>query len=255
MSGMKARYESVAELNARGSLFRHPHRSASGNTGPFLWVQDDFYPDPEAIRRLALAQPFFQYSPPLAEQVGVKRAQRSRGSPPWLATALLRYWGRPVAQPHPGFRYAPESVRSALEAAIGERIDAASWDSMGDGWNGAFHLQYAPPPGTRSAVHHHYKPGDVEPRGWSGVVYLNPDAPASAGTTIWRDRQTGMCVAAKGVRFTRDPDRFELALRISNRFNRLVLFRENVLHRSEPGFGSSPEDGRLTQTFFFLAEG
>jgi hypothetical protein len=38
---------------------------------------------------------------------------------------------------------------------------------------------------------------------------------------------------------------------VENCFNRLVLFRENILHRAEPGFGDSPATGRLTQTFFF----
>jgi len=45
--------------------------------------------------------------------------------------------------------------------------------------------------------------------------------------------------------------RVKLALMAENRFNRLVLFRENVLHRAEDGFGQTAQNARLTQTFFF----
>ena len=34
--------------------------------------------------------------------------------------------------------------------------------------------------------------------------------------------------------------------------NGWLLFRENFLHHAEPGFGDSPETGRLVQTFSSL---
>jgi hypothetical protein len=59
-------------------------------------------------------------------------------------------------------------------------------------------------------------------------------APPESGTTLWRDRQSGRCVARAGAVFSRDTDSFEQVFTVENRFNRLALFRENVLHR--PGF-------------------
>ena len=94
----------------------------------------------------------------------------------------------------------------------------------------------------------------VDPRGWSGLVYLSPDAPQKHGTTIWRERSTQKCIATRGDKYVEDMSGFDLALTIENRFNRLVLFRENVLHRAGNGFGTNPNNARLIQTFFFESE-
>ncbi len=82
-------------------------------------------------------------------------------------------------------------------------------------------------------------------------MYLSPEAPIDRETTIWCERQTHRCVAAKGDKYEQDMTGFDLALMIENRVNRLVLFRENVLHRAGHGFGTMPADARLIQTFFF----
>jgi len=245
----------LAALNARREWFTDPGRPIAENQGPHVLVFDDFYDDPLAVRSLGLSQPFFQYSPPLASQVGDEIAGRfNECDPRWFSTSLHCYHGQPVRHPQAGFRHDGSEVRERLARQIGERINMATWSSLGDGWNGAFHLQYAGTSGNSWSIHHHYKPGDVYPRGWSGLVYLSPDAPPASGTTLWRDRQSGRCVASAGAVFSRNADSFEQVFAIENRFNRLVLFRENVLHRAEPAFGADPDSGRLTQTFFFLSE-
>ncbi len=246
-------FRTADELNARADLFRAPDRSDEDNRGPFLVVHDDFYSDPDAIRATALSKEFHQYSPPTADQVGEEKAAAYAGQlQRWMASALIRHHGELVANPRPGFRYAPPEVRARIGAILGERPDEATWDTMGDGWNGAFHVQYGGAAGRPGSIHHHYKEGDVTPRGWSGLVYLSPDATPEHGTTIWRSRATGLCVAtARGNVAEYDYDDFELALRVENRYNRLVLFREHVLHRAEIGFGSTLRDGRMSQTFFF----
>lgn len=248
-------YSSIDELNANVELFRDSGRPEAENVGPFLVVRDNFYPDPMRIRHIALAQQYYQYVPPLPEQVGVEIASSEAGAPPaWVSSSLLRYLGRTVADPKPGYRHAPADVRRAIAGVIGEKVTIETWDDMGDWWNGAFQVQYEAWGRGAGAIHHHYKEGDVAPRGWSGVVYLSPRAPADTGTTIWREKSSGRCVASKGVWFDKDCDNFDLAFVVENRFNRLVLFRENVLHRAEHGFGTTPASGRLTQTFFFHAE-
>jgi hypothetical protein len=135
-----------------------------------------------------------------------------------------------------------------METLVGSHILPRDWESGGDYWNGAFHLRDFNH--TTGFIHHHYKPGDVERRGWSGLVYLSPDAPETSGTTIWRQRQSGRCVASFGPTFSRNTADYELAFLVENKYNRLLLFRENVLHRGEAGFGSGTQ-ARLTQTFFF----
>lgn len=248
------KFEKVEELTARGELFVDSDRPATENKGPHLIVVDNFYPDPARIRATALAQEFFQYSPPLDSQVGQAIASQFTDTDPhWFATCLHRYHGEPVNNPQSGLRYAGEEVREKLEKLLGEQIDHATWPSLGDGWNGAFHVQLKGRASANWSIHHHYKEGDVYPHGWSGLVYLSPGAPETAGTSIWLDKKSGRCIAQAGVIFTKEFSRFEKLLTITNKFNRLILFRENVLHRAEPGFGDCLENGRLTQTFFFLS--
>jgi hypothetical protein len=241
---------SVEELNAMADWFFDPLRSEAENKRPFVIIVDDFYDEPDAVRDLALRQDFVQYSPPSIEQVGqdiANQFQELRGT--WLSTALFVFMGQAVRRPIDGFAYRPMSLLDRLTDVVGERILLDTWESGGDGWNGVFHLIGDDWAVGRGNIHHHYKSGDVD-RGWSGLVYLSPDATPSAGTSIWRDRHTGGCVAAYGAKFESDENHFEMALLLENRYNRLVLFRESVLHRVEHGFGCG-KSSRLTQTFFF----
>jgi len=248
------RYPPDALVDTVDALNRHDEWF--DDEGPHVLVVDGFYADPDRIRATALRQAFVQYLPPLPEQVGDERAAEYAFPPAWFASALWRHRGADVRHPVHGFRYAPDDVRDHLANITGERVRTEHWDDMGDGWNGAFHVQNQHWRGEHGSIHHHHKSGDVTPRGWSGLVYLTPNAPPSAGTSIWRDRRTGRCIGAEGIAFHRTPGvpEFELALLVENRYNRLVLFRENVLHRAEHGFGDAPHDARLTQTFFFCTD-
>ena len=38
---------------------------------------------------------------------------------------------------------------------------------------------------------------------------------------------------------------------ISSVFNRLILLRGDIFHSGAVGYGDSPENGRMIQTFFF----
>lgn len=245
---------SLAELNSRIEWFNDPGRSAE--SGPFVIVVDDFYDDPDEIRQIALSTPFFQYHPPTTDQVGAKASRFVDLEPSWFSTALVRYMGEDVHHPKMGLRYNPPELRRRFEDVLNESVALDTWESMGDWWNGAFHQLNAHWRGNGAAIHHHYRPGDVFPRGWSGVVYLSPNPPPWSGTSIWRHTETGKCIASPGIRYYQDTnvrDHFELALLAENRYNRLLLFRENVLHRAETGFGTG-HNARLTQTFFFQTQ-
>jgi hypothetical protein len=203
------------------------------------------------VRDVALKQRFVQYSPPLEQQVGAATAAKYKNCARVYSTSLFRFTGNEVNHPVRGFRYNPESLRHRLAGYLDEVLPTDTWELGGDWWNGAFHLR--DDDNHTSSIHHHFKQDDVAPRGWSGVVYLTPDAPPEAGTSIWRDKRTGRCVASYGAKFHADVDNFEMALLVENRYNRLVLFRENVLHRAERGFGHD-KSARLVQTFFFQAQ-
>ncbi|MEO8701226.1 MAG: hypothetical protein ABI867_14340 [Kofleriaceae bacterium] len=238
----------LREINGRGEWFHDPDRPDSHNVGPHLIVIDDFYPDPHAIRELALQQEFHHFAPPLASQVGdeVARIYAKQGT--LKSTAVVVFGGQKVNHPIYGFRHNPPEVAQLMAKHLGEEIEHDTWEHGGDYWNGAFHL--TDEDFEMKATHTHYKAGDVEPYGWSGVLFLSPDAPRRAGTSIWRSLVTGQCISQYGAFFDPDMSKFEMAFLAENRFNRLVLFRENILHRAERGFGTGT-DARLTQTFFF----
>lgn len=74
---------------------------------------------------------------------------------------------------------------------------------------------------------------------WAGVLYLTPNAPLESGTGLYREDGQGG---------------YELVTALGNVYNRLVLYRGDQFHSSMlPGFGTTPETGRLTQVFFFNA--
>jgi hypothetical protein len=244
---------SVDDLNRHPEWFRDPSRSDEDNAGPAVIVRDDFYDDPMRIREILLAMEYRPYLAPSPQIVGADTCALFAGQPvAWSSSVIEVFRGQPVRNPHKGKRYNPSEIRERIAAVLppGEDIARETWDTLGDGWNGAGHLMNANWKTGQGSIHTHYKKGDVAPRGWSGVVYLSPDAPPSSGTSVWREKKTGACVAAFGVKFDTAVEGFELAALVENRFNRLVLFRENVLHRAEHGFGEG-NAARLTQTFFF----
>ncbi len=65
----------------------------------------------------------------------------------------------------------------------------------------------------------------------AGVVYLSPNAPINAGTTILDAENNKM-------------------VNVENIYNRLVAYESYRIHGFSDTFGNSREDGRLTFTFF-----
>jgi hypothetical protein len=66
----------------------------------------------------------------------------------------------------------------------------------------------------------------------AGILYLTPDAPIDAGTTIY----TGHPHVERDI--------------VGNVFNRLVLYKATEFHKSTKYFGNDNENSRLTQVFF-----
>jgi len=65
----------------------------------------------------------------------------------------------------------------------------------------------------------------------AGVVYLTPDAPLNAGTSI---------LYAEENKF----------VNLENKYNRLVAYESHRIHALSDTFGTTKETGRLTFTFF-----
>ena len=102
---------------------------------------------------------------------------------------------------------------------------------------------------------------------WAGVCYLTPDAPANGGTALYRHKPTGWEFAQRNEDGTYNKeamdkinsdaynaDSWEMTAMVGNIYNRLVLYRGDMFHKSMEYFGKDKHDGRLFQTFFFDTE-
>jgi hypothetical protein len=142
--------------------------------------------------------------------------------------------------------------------AIGETVAGAT-----DRAHGAFRLTLA---GDVGRYNVHVDTG-VD---WSGVLFLSLPEHCRGGTSFMRHRRYGTDrapvsraeLAIYGAESpdavldlvlgqdSNDPDKWETAMTVPMRYNRLVLFRPLIWHMAGEGFGDSFENGRLVQLFF-----
>ena len=101
---------------------------------------------------------------------------------------------------------------------------------------------------------------------FAAVLYLNPDVPDECGTSFFRQRLPGgqrggnmvmpphmNLVEALGTRYV-PPDSFVEDLRIPHRFNRLLVYRANLLHSATAYCGTTLEEKRMAAVFFWMAK-
>jgi hypothetical protein len=177
-----------------------------------ILITDNFYGDPDSIRKFALNQVF------------------------------------DVKGNYPGAR-----TRSFLNAELKETVQTIVWNAGGevnnwfekDGYTGSFQLTTA---NDRSWIHtDHFNK-------WAGVLYLTPDAPVTSGTGLFMYKKNNATTAAEmgdEPYDAQDMTKWHKYDVIANRYNRLVLYRGDLFHSSLDYFGSTSEDGRLFQLFFF----
>ena len=150
---------------------------------------------------------------------------------------------------YPGMRtkpYLPEDLKQAIQNIVyfaGGRV--TDWMES-SGYTGAFQVCTAM---DRTWIH-----ADSY-NTWAGVCYLTPDAPLSAGTALYRHKESGD-YERKDVDHNEGYDytKWDMVDYVANKYNRIVLYRGNLFHASVDYFGNNYENGRLFQTFFFNTE-
>lgn len=181
---------------------------------PQIIVVDDFLPDPAGVRRYALSQEFVK-----------------------MHCAGLRTRAQ-------GLHLAP--YRQEFERLLQRTV--THWDD--NDANGRFQLCLA-----ADAIPYH-----SDTQSMAGVLFLTPGAPVEAGLSFFRGRlsgQRGRCADPELMRLTFgdgaefDRSRWEEIDRVGNLYNRLVLFDAQLAHGATAYFGTTPENGRLFQNFFF----
>jgi len=149
---------------------------------------------------------------------------------------------------YPGIRtksYATDLLKSRFENIIGKKITL--WPNE---YNGSF--QYTT--GDQKSWIHRDKTD------YSGIIYMSPNAPANAGTILYRHLLTGKQFANDEIdekilsHDSNNYDAWEIMDIVGNKYNRCILFNGRLSHKSNEYFGDCLENGRLFQTFFFDTE-
>jgi hypothetical protein len=135
-------------------MFRAKPRSAMLER--FLQVLDRFYRNPDRIRQRALEMPYTEPE----DLVGLRTEA-----------------------------YQPRGIRTLIESKL--RIQVKYWEkdlTAIEACNGVFFSTFAKGPrAERVGVHF-----DDPPSWIMLLVYLTPDAPYDAGTSLWQHRETGL---------------------------------------------------------------
>lgn len=189
-----------------------------------LFVVDNFYADPYAVREFALQQTYF----PGEGAVGHRTRKQ----------------------------FLFDGLRESFESIIGVKIVDHTNDGFGwldEGINGRF--QYCPA-GTPSVFH-------CDSQRWAAVIYLTPDAPPQSGTSFLRHKETKIFhnsqidwESGQGLKVFNqhtflDGTPYETVDTVGNVFNRLVIFDGGLIHSGINYFGWDISSSRLFHIFFF----
>jgi hypothetical protein len=87
-----------------------------------------------------------------------------------------------------------------------------------------------------------------------GIVYLTPDAPKNAGT-IFYEPKAKEDEARLIKEEVSDPDLFDEVAISENKYNKLIMYNPESWHKSDVYFGKDLYDGRLTLVAFFREDG
>ena len=205
--------------------------------GRDYWVVDDVLPDPDRVRERCLAKTDWEYGAPYTSEVwpGMR-------SIPCLEPDEIEIVDAKVRE------LTGASKLWVQEARGGGKLNHNCVQVVGAGEGGV-----KPHTDSRNLCR------------YAAVLYLTPGAPEDAGTAFYRQRMpSGMpggnivkaphnnLTDAFGTRFV-PPDSFKEDIRVANRFNRLLLYKANLIHSATGYCGSTLEDKRMTAVFFWMA--
>lgn len=215
-------------------------------------IADNFYADPHAVVRYAYSLEYIApYDAPMADGAVPWRTSRWRPAHacPFKSSAALIerlefLTGEIVDRDHWALDF-PVDERGHLQPGY-ERVPRSCW------WHLSFHVKHHPQE-LGELVHNHTDRdiwNSVGEDGWVGLIYLNADAPPSAGLHAWRNVDP-----ARQYDWMTPKENWIHIDAFGNVFNRLVLHRGCVPHSGAGGWGRRLEEGRLYQTLFFRTRG
>jgi hypothetical protein len=184
---------------------------------PQLIVIDDFLAEPDVVRGTALQEPFVKM-----HSAGLRTQRQFLHVAPY---------------------------RERFERLLQRRM--TKWDD--NAANGRFQICFA-----SDAIPYH-----SDTQSMAGILFLTPNAPIESGLSLMRGRASNLRRRAADAHLMQltfgggaefDRTSWEEVDRVGNIYNRLVLFDAQLAHGASAYFGSTKEDGRLIQNFFFDLE-
>jgi len=204
-------------------------------TNPRVYIEENFYKDPNKIRNFAIKQEisYHNYHPGMRTQV-----------------------------------YFNEEARDKIEKIMGSVIyptgNCYSFQYNMEKDVSWIHSDVIPGELIKDTII-----GRIQ---WAAVVYLTPDAPIDTGTVLYSDKKYNKR-SVKDILFDNSLNRskaeqivYELSnnssdvskwndeTKIGNKYNRIVIYDASYFHQANRYFGNSRENCRLIQVFFFNTE-
>jgi hypothetical protein len=197
---------------------------------PDLIVVDDFYGDPDAVRRLALGDRFHSgaaHNYPGWQSHAAVANQR-------MADTFGALIGRPVAPNLDRFTWGAFRL---ITGDTGRMVKIHA--DTGVDWAAMVYLTPDADPAQGTGFFRHRETG-----------LTGPPTERAARLMGYADRNAFEEQVAR--RDMAELDRWELVTRVAPKYNRLVLFRGGrYYHAPLGGAGATPETSRLTHSFFF----
>jgi len=205
--------------------------------GRDYWVVDDVLPDAAEVRRRCLAKTDWEFGYPTTDEV----------------------W--------PGMRAYPALLheeQNALDALVCQLTGAKKvWVEQSAEGTRLNHNVVQVVGSTEGMAKPHTDSSNL--CRYAAVIYLNPDVPEQCGTSFFRQRmpsgQLGgnmvmsphrNLAEALGNRFVQ-PNAFVEDVRVPHRFNRLLLYKANLIHSASAYWGLEAKSRRMTALFFWMA--
>tara|TARA_Y100001937_G_C7037132_1_gene292922 strand:+ start:173 stop:829 length:657 start_codon:yes stop_codon:yes gene_type:complete len=212
-----------------------------------IWIVDDFYPNPDEIRKKALRLKFIR---------GI--STKDKGTPRAF---------------HPGHRAIPNKqwwwenriyLRNRWKDIA--NISVHEFESVKS--NCSFNLGFEDKPNRLNWLHSDdgFEP-NAQTHMYACVIYLTPNPPPNTGTLLLEGKDgsiydmdrtigRGYDKIFKGNYYDCKVSEFyKVHTRVENRYNRLIMYDARLLHApTDGGFGKTKETARLTQLGFWYGE-
>ena len=191
--------------------------SVNNDYMPGVWIIDNFYADPDAVRKFALEQEYQDNHD--GEQGYIGRRTKQQFLFPGLKQEFERIMGRSIT------RWEDHGMNGRFQyAKSGEPLVYHCDDQS---WAGMLYLT----------------PNAPYQCGTNTYALKNTDIRHRNHPDIMR------CFSPGSRNFDRTP--FEMVDSLGNVYNRLVIFNAGYLHSASEYFGFTPENSRLWHMFFF----